>query len=821
MSKRVVLVLLVFTMAAVSVASAFDVESWREIPTRQAPAQLFGTDDTVSWPSMVENPWYVTEWADPVEVRRGWIDFGKSDQPVAKLAVTQLWFDGPTEATLTLKCDEAARILIDGEEVVTMTAGDEETVTTVNRSRGRIQVQVEIQARAKHRARFRLSVESEGCVRLDEDSRRALTSFEDTRLLPSVSSLAINPDGTRLLMLTRTRRADGSRDTRLELRSLTTGRKTIVAHGPVSAPRWLLSDRYTYRERGVVVSRDIVGRSLKPQLGDVEHLGQYDLGSPVVYITDPGQDELGDPAHLTTLRPRLTDWSDRATVNVRHGVSPLAPTFGLTAAGDFHVTSFAVDRSSTPARVAMVRKVPVSKRPFFVHEIWLTDVEGGAPRLLTTVKTGFEIWPQNLTWSPDGTKIAYTGNRNDVGEGQPDHNWADTDVWVLDVASGETNNLTAEVDVAPQDRSGHALSWLNNSTIAFPATEGHGGAVVLLDTGSGHLTRVHHEIEGVLATVGAMTVAADGNVIAWIAETWSAAPRLMTYSVVDGTTKEIPLGQPANLELATVEPFVFNNSDGDQIDGWLYRPLHTSAEDLPLVVYFYGGAISTTGGLNGTHQWLAANGYAVYVLNPRGAHSYGQEFADHHINDWGIKAPSDVMEGVTALLAAHPELDADHIGCYGGSYGGFMTMSLLTQTDMFAAGVSMYGISNIASYWGEGIWGSTYGDMALAGSYPWNTPDLYADRSPLFHADKITTPLLLLHGAVDANVPPGESEQMFTALKMLGRDVELVRFADEDHGISGSWDNRVAHRTMMLEWFDRWLKNDSTDWDTRWAEESP
>jgi dipeptidyl aminopeptidase/acylaminoacyl peptidase len=150
-----------------------------------------------------------------------------------------------------------------------------------------------------------------------------------------------------------------------------------------------------------------------------------------------------------------------------------------------------------------------------------------------------------------------------------------------------------------------------------------------------------------------------------------------------------------------------------------------------------------------------------------------------------------------------------------------MTMSLLTQTDMFAAGVSMYGISNIASYWGEGIWGSTYGDMALAGSYPWNTPDLYADRSPLFHADKITTPLLLLHGAVDANVPPGESEQMFTALKMLGRDVELVRFADEDHGISGSWDNRVAHRTMMLEWFDRWLKNDSTEWDTRWAEESP
>lgn len=104
----------------------------------------------------------------------------------------------------------------------------------------------------------------------------------------------------------------------------------------------------------------------------------------------------------------------------------------------------------------------------------------------------------------------------------------------------------------------------------------------------------------------------------------------------------------------------------------------------------------------------------------------------------------------------------------------------------------------------------------MAGSYPWTQKELFVDCSPIFRADKINTALLLLHGVDDTNVPCVESEQMFTALKVLGKEVAYVRFAGEDHGIGGKFSNLVAHRRMILEWFDKHLKNEPAGWDIRW-----
>jgi dipeptidyl aminopeptidase/acylaminoacyl peptidase len=170
------------------------------------------------------------------------------------------------------------------------------------------------------------------------------------------------------------------------------------------------------------------------------------------------------------------------------------------------------------------------------------------------------------------------------------------------------------------------------------------------------------------------------------------------------------------------------------------------------------------------------------------------------------------------VLASHSFLDENRVGCYGGSYGGFMTMSLLTQTDMFKAGVSWYGISNIASYWGAGWWGYLYNDVAAALSYPWNRPDVYAEKSPLFHADKLKGALLLMHGLDDVNVPALESDQMFTALKVLDKDVVYIKWAGEGHGIRGTPRNSRDGRLMMLEWFDKHLKGEAEAWDERWKE---
>lgn len=154
----------------------------------------------------------------------------------------------------------------------------------------------------------------------------------------------------------------------------------------------------------------------------------------------------------------------------------------------------------------------------------------------------------------------------------------------------------------------------------------------------------------------------------------------------------------------------------------------------------------------------------------------------------------------------------------GASYGGFMTQYLQTKTDIFACAISHAGISNIASYWGEGYWGYSYSGAATADNYPWNNPELYTKHSPLFNADKIKTPLLLLHGTSDTNVPIGESIQMYNALKILGKEVEFITVKGENHGIV-DFEKRLKWNNTIYAWFDKWLKEDSSWWDSLYPKE--
>jgi dipeptidyl aminopeptidase/acylaminoacyl peptidase len=140
-----------------------------------------------------------------------------------------------------------------------------------------------------------------------------------------------------------------------------------------------------------------------------------------------------------------------------------------------------------------------------------------------------------------------------------------------------------------------------------------------------------------------------------------------------------------------------------------------------------------------------------------------------------------------------------------------MTMLLQTQTDIFTCAISHAGISSISSYWGEGYWGYGYSANAAGDSYPWNRKDIYIDQSALFNADKINTPLLLLHGSEDTNVPLGESLQLWVGLKILGRPVEMVQVEGEDHWIL-TYSKRIEWHNTIMAWFDKWLKEETGDW---------
>lgn len=271
-----------------------------------------------------------------------------------------------------------------------------------------------------------------------------------------------------------------------------------------------------------------------------------------------------------------------------------------------------------------------------------------------------------------------------------------------------------------------------------------------------------------------------------------------------------------DVRLGDVKDWNFVSSFGDTIYGRYYLPpTFDPAKQYPLIVNYYGGTTPTSRVLESRYpsHVYAGLGYIVYILQPSGATGFGQEFSARHVNAWGKQTAEEIIEGTQKFCAEHAFVNKEKVGCLGASYGGFMTMYLQTRTDIYAAAMSHAGISDITSYWGEGYWGYSYSALASADSYPWNARDLYVGQSPLFSADKINTPLLFLHGSADTNVPVGESIQMFTALKLLGKETALIQVEGENHHIL-HYDKRIKWNHTIYAWFAKWLKDQPEWWDT-------
>ena len=274
------------------------------------------------------------------------------------------------------------------------------------------------------------------------------------------------------------------------------------------------------------------------------------------------------------------------------------------------------------------------------------------------------------------------------------------------------------------------------------------------------------------------------------------------------------------IELGETHEWNFTASDGTTIHGkYCLPPSFDPEKKYPLIVYYYGGTTPTVKGISNPYcaQLFASRDYVVYVVQPSGTLGYGQEFAARHVNAWGQRTADDIIEGTKKFCEEHPYVDAERIGCLGASYGGFMTQYLQTRTDIFAAAVSHAGISNVTSYWGEGYWGYSYNAIAAADSYPWKNPDLFTKQGSLFNADKINTPLLLLHGTVDTNVPIGESIQLFNALKILGKEVEFIQVEGEDHFVA-DYSKRVLWHNTIMAWFARYLQGTDKWWNDLYPE---
>ncbi|UCF67595.1 MAG: S9 family peptidase [Acidobacteriota bacterium] len=494
----------------------------------------------------------------------------------------------------------------------------------------------------------------------------------------------------------------------------------------------------------------------------------------------------------------------------------------LTAPGDFVID----DATFFPGgdRVLYARTLPQESWPWFHTEFRVLDLVSGHDELVTSYVAGWEVRPSSIAVHPAGRRAAFIGPPEPPDSSGATRNVYDRRLHFLDLESGfyEVPELLRSVTIGTAAHD--PLVWTADGSLLAIHADGASVNLVRLREETGWRPEpVAEDTDGVSMIV---SVSADARAAAWVRSTPSSPSELHVLAR-DGAVLAIERPDEefvGAFQLVDAEPASFVGPDGQTIEAWWYAPSEnhghrdqqSSRGEIPLIVYLYGGATPTPKRFNPTHQFLAANGYGVLVVNPRGAYGYGSSFADHHVADWGPKAAADTLAGVEAFLAAHPQVDPERIGVYGRSFGGFMTDYLLSSTTRFAAAVSLFGISDLSSYWGQGVWGWTYGDMAFGGVQPWSDQRFVVGNSPLFRAHRIRTPLLLVHGSADRNVPPGESEQLFTALRVQGQTSELVLFPGEDHGIASRFERIVEVRSMLLEWFDRFLRAQPEAWDERW-----
>jgi acylaminoacyl-peptidase len=286
-----------------------------------------------------------------------------------------------------------------------------------------------------------------------------------------------------------------------------------------------------------------------------------------------------------------------------------------------------------------------------------------------------------------------------------------------------------------------------------------------------------------------------------------AGPRTLT-SVASEWRDSVQFGRLERIE--------FDAPDGGRLEAWLQHPASFPADEpLPLILHIHGGPHWPIGSrLNMEFRRLAEAGFRVLYLNPRGALGYGNAYAQANVGEWGGIDARDLLAAVDAA-AARADVDASRIGVTGESYGGWMTNWLIATTDRFQAAVAQNSISDMRSeYLSTDDPPGFDWDM---GGPPWQQAERYARQSPLTYVEQMRTPLLLVHSELDQNCPINQSDQLYTALRLLGREVEFLRLPGEGHLVNlvGRPSSRLARIRATDAWFRRHLRGETVAEDDR------
>ena len=776
-------------------------------------------------------------------------------------------------AKLEVETPHRARVWLDGEQVAEKSELDTEDAEEIGSAsvpvhlipgKHRIRVKVLMEGAADTSsaasivaARLELPPEvgeaSPESVAVDASPRRSIT-FDDLLAVDTVTGLSVSGDGSLVAVeWAHPSVPSERRRSWVEIRRTRDGAPVRSFRGApeISGFTWGPGRLYAYvsreDEEATVwvgeMGEEIRGGALRAVLRDVEHLGAVrftpDSSSPragaLIYeiSEQPPEDDPRPAKGVQRMRSLQDRWRGWRTKTWLHQVSLAAGARRRLTAGGLS-TQFQ-DLSPDGSRLLFSRtRYDSEERPFSVDELWelalSPDEPGVSPRAMGPRLLAEVTWMNAARYSPDGETILVRAGPSGFGElgwNVPEGEIAneyDRQLYLLDRDSGEARAITKDFDPSVRD----AVWSRADGHVYLTAEDGSYVRLYRYRVADGAFTELATGVD----VVDEMALSAEASILVLRGSSATAPERVLNLDLglVDGGVSPGTLvpaaARYARVGFGRVEdrdfvmPAMKEGEPELRIPGRIYYPPGFDPErpeKWPLFVYYYGGTAPTDRGFGGRYPknlW-AAHGYVVYVLQPSGATGFGQEASARHVNDWGRRASKEILYGVATLLEERPYLDRDRVGCFGGSFGGFMTMLLISENDLFAAAIAHAGISSISSYWGEGWWGYLYSAVATAGSYPWNRSDIYVDQSPLFQADGINTPLLLLHGTADPNVPPGESEQMYTALRLLGKEVEYVKFEGEQHWILDE-PKRRAWWQSILAWLDKHLKDQPRWWEQLW-----
>lgn len=266
------------------------------------------------------------------------------------------------------------------------------------------------------------------------------------------------------------------------------------------------------------------------------------------------------------------------------------------------------------------------------------------------------------------------------------------------------------------------------------------------------------------------------------------------------------------LSAVQVQPYEemwYRAPDGARLQAWIIRPANFRAREHPLLVEMHGGPHAMWGPGEASmwleYQSLAGASYTVFLSNPRGSEGYGFDFKKAIHRNWGALPMSDVLTGADSVLA-RGWADPARQGIIGGSYAGYLTAWIIGHTNRFKGAVAQRGVFDMVSWWGmANTWRLFESEFGVA---PWEDPQLAWQASPIAYADKIQTPLLLLHGEQDFRVGLGGVQTLFRMLKAQGKTTQLVLYPREGHELtrSGEPAHRIDHMLRIIDWMDRYVK---------------